>query len=221
VRLLAYHTDSGILADVADAILDVLASPSLSDVNTHSQVPGKQRASLQQLLDDARSVLRVRADGRGLERRADVVAEEAFGAAVDSAEAASDAGSAAAHLRAAWGCVHALRPDPEKGYSEAIKAVEAAAHGVLEPNNPKATLGSMRGHLRANQEMFALVIRGPDGRGDVGPRLECVSLLWEGQTSRHGSSRPTRPETLHEAMMAVHLGVMLVQWFTSGAVQKL
>jgi hypothetical protein len=32
--------------------------------------------------------------------------------------------------------------------------------------------------------------------------------------------RPTRPETLEEAVMAVHLAVMLVQWFISGAVRK-
>jgi hypothetical protein len=107
-----------------------------------------------------------------------------------------------------------------KGYWEAIKAVEAAAHAVLEPDQQKATLGTMRGHLRKNRDRFALAIGGPDGRGDAGPLLECISLLWDGQTSRHGSSRPTRPETLEEAVMAVHLAVMLVQWFTSGAVRR-
>jgi hypothetical protein len=106
------------------------------------------------------------------------------------------------------------------GYGEAIKAVEAAAHAVLEPNQRLSTLGKMRGHLRANLNQFSLVIKGPDGRGDTGPLLGCISLLWDGQTSRHGSSSPTRPETLEEAVMAVHLAVMLVQWFTSGAVRR-
>jgi hypothetical protein len=32
---------------------------------------------------------------------------------------------------------------------------------------------------------------------------------------------PTRPETLEEATAAVHLAVMLVQWFTSDAVRRL
>jgi hypothetical protein len=172
------------------------------------------------LLCDALSVLRVRADGRGLERRAGIAAEAAFEEAAGTAEAAGAAGSAATHLRQAWGCVHALHPDPVKGYGEAIKAVEAAAHAVLEPTQPKATLGSMRGNLGASRDRFALVIGGLDGRGDAGPLLGCISLLWDGQTSRHGSSRPTRPETLEEATMAVHLAVMLVQWFTSGAVRK-
>lgn len=83
-----------------------------------------------------------------------------------------------------------------------------------------ATLGSMIGALRNNQQGFALAIMGPGGPSDAGPLLECLSLLWRGQTSRHGFSRPTRPETLEEATMAVHLAVMLVQWLTSGAVWK-
>ena len=217
-REFAYRTDIGVLTDVVDVILDVMAA-SEGDHNSMKSMGEKRRAELRGLLDDARSALRVKADGRGLERRADVMAEAAFGEAVDSAEAASDAGSAAEHLRAAWGCVHALSPDPGKAYAEAIKAVEAAAHAVLEPERPKATLGTMLRKLRANRERFSLAIGGPDGRGDAGPLLESASLLWEGQSSRHGSSRPTRPETLDEARMAVHLAVMLVQWFTSGAVR--
>ncbi|HEY6496617.1 MAG TPA: hypothetical protein VIZ43_25355 [Trebonia sp.] len=146
--------------------------------------------------------------------------EAAFEETVRSAESAADVGSATAHLREAWGCVYGLHIDPAKAYGEAIKAVEAAAHAVLQPSNPKATLGTMPGHLRANRDSFVLMIGGPDGRGDAGPLLECISLLWGGQTSRHGSSRSTRSETLEEAVMAVHLAVMLVQWFTSGAVRR-
>jgi hypothetical protein len=102
VRLLAYHTDSGILADVADAILDVLASPSLSDVNTHSQVPGKQRASLQQLLDDARSVLRVRADGRGLVSADAQLDDDGVVDGEDAGAGKGPAGGVPAGLWCAW-----------------------------------------------------------------------------------------------------------------------
>jgi hypothetical protein len=90
----------------------------------------------------------------------------------------------------------------------------------IEPRRAKATLGTMLGHLRANRDRFSLVIVGADGQGDVGPLIECLTLLWEGQSSRHGSSVPTRKETLDEATMALHLAVMLVQWFTSGAVRR-
>jgi hypothetical protein len=116
--------------------------------------------------------------------------------------------------------VHALRPDPVKAYALAVKAVESAAHAVVEPRNARATLGTMLGHRRANRGRFSLVIGGPDGTGDVGPLIACLTLLWEGQSSRDGSSVPTRDETLEEAAMAVHLAVMLVQWFTSGAVRR-
>ena len=133
---------------------------------------------------------------------------------------ASDAGSAARQLRAAWECVHALRADPVKAYAEAVKAVESAAHAVVEPRQGRATLGTMLRHLKADRGRFSLVIPGPDGAGDIGPVIECMKLLWEGQTSRHGSSRPTREETLEEAAMAVDLAVMLVRWFTSGAVRR-
>jgi len=208
-RDFAYRTAADRLADVVDAVLDLMSATA-----------GRPRAELERLLDDARSALRLTADGRGLERRADVMAEAALATAAEAADAAPDAGSASAHLRIAWECVYSLQADPVKGYSEAIKAVEAAAHATLEPNNRMATLGTMRGQLRTNREKYALAIRGPEALGDVGPLLECMSLLWEGQASRHGSSRPTRPETLGEATMAVHLAVMLVQWFTSGAVRK-
>jgi hypothetical protein len=246
VDFLADQTSADVLVDVVDAVLDLLPVPDGSPdfvLNPPLEefpglLPGARmgrpdtegrlrrlRGELVQLLNDALSLLRVRADGRGLERRASIAAEAAFEAAAGSAEAAAGAGSAAAHLRGAWRCVYALHPDPVKGYSEAIKAVEAAAHSVLmlDPRNPRnrmATLGTMRRDLEDNLNQFSLVIGGPDGRGDAGPLFGCVTLLWQGQTSRHGSMRPTRPETLEEAVMAVHLAVMLVQWFTSGAVRK-
>ena len=229
-RFLAYNTIVNRLPDVVDAVLYLLPVPvpgEPSDMTTLAEDPAQVvetwpadlHRRLAMLLHDALSVLRLRADGRGLERRADVLSEAAFAEAIKGAEAAPTAGSAASHLRAAWDCVYALHSDPVKAYGEAIKAVEAAAQAVLQPNNRAATLGTMRGHLRSNRERFSLAIAGPDGQGDTGPLIECLSLLWTGQSSRHGSSAPTRAETHEEARMAVHLAVMLVQWFTSGAVR--
>lgn len=238
-QFLAYHTIPGWLPDIVDAVLDLLPVPSAAPAksssigkssSTGSLIVEKiltrpddlwlhlQRRELAALLDDSLSVLRIREDGRGLERRADAQSEAAFGAAVKVAESASAAGSAASHLRTAWGCVYALRPDPVKAYAEAIKSVESVAHAVVEPNNAKATLGTMLGHLRSCPDLFSLAIPGPDGKGAVGPLIACMTLLWEGQTSRHGSSAPTRVETLGEATMALHLAVTLVQWFAAGAV---
>lgn len=238
---LAYGTSVDLLPDVVDAVLYLLPTGFKVAVSASVQSPtaaaimnswaksmarnavdwaNARREVLSGLLDDAFSVLRVGPDGVGLERRADASAESAFGEVVRSAEAAAGAGSAAGQLRAAWGCVHALRPDPVKAYAQAIKAVESAAHALVEPRNTKATLGTMLGHLRSNRGRFSLVIPGPNGNGDVEPLIACLTLLWDGQSSRHGSSRPTRDETFEEATMAVHLAVTLVQWFTSGAVRR-
>jgi hypothetical protein len=236
---LAHGTSVEVLPDVVDAVLYLMPVPFTAVVPTSEagkpSVPlalmvamassdkawaDARRGLLTGLLDDARSVLRMQPGGRGLERRSDAAAEAAFTEAVRSAEGASAAGSAAEQLRTAWECVHALHPDPVKAYALAIKAVESAAHAVVDPRDAKSTMGKMLGQLRAHPGRFSLAIAGRDGRGDVAPLIGCMELLWEGQSSRHGSSAPTRDETLEEATMAVHLAVMLVQWFTSGAVRR-
>jgi hypothetical protein len=158
-------------------------------------------------------------DGSGLERRAGVVAGTAYAKAARAA-AKPDAGSAAGHLRAAWKAAHALKPDPVVAYGEAIKAVESAAHAVVEPNNGRATLGTMIGQLRGNPQAFKIALAGRSGAGDVGTVTAMLALLWDGQTSRHGGKDPTRSETLEEAEMAVHLAVTLVEWFVSGSVRR-
>jgi hypothetical protein len=113
--------------------------------------------------------------------------ERGHAEAVASADTAANAGSAAAHLRTSWTCLHALHPDPVKAYSEAIKAVEAAAHALAEPNNRKATLGSMIGALRNSQHRYSLII-GTNRERDIATLIGMMVLLWDGQTSRHGAS---------------------------------
>lgn len=174
-----------------------------------------------ELLADS-PVFRMRADGNGLERWADALVNEAFAEAIRSAGMSDRSGSADGHLRKAWECLHAPEPDTVRSYSEAVKAVEAAAHAVIQPDNPEATLGSMIRRLRKHPESVSLAISGRDGRaGDTGRLVACLELLWKGQTARHGSVTPTRTETVDEAAMAVHLAVTLVQWFTSGAVRRI
>jgi hypothetical protein len=73
--------------------------------------------------------------------------------------------------------------------------------------------------MRANLgHQFSLAISA--GNGDVGVVVSMMELLWAGQPSRHGGKQPTRPETLQDARMAVHLAVTLVAWLTSGAVGR-
>lgn len=198
------------LYPVIDAILDLQASGAGHFV--------AQRQSLQQLLDDSLSAYTISQDGRGLQNRADSIATAALTDSVAAADARGDAGSASEHLATAWAHAYAIYPDPVKAYSESIKAVEAAAHAIVEPNNTKATMGTMLGHMRSHSTDFCLMLPAP------GVTIEAVigmmAALWAGQTSRHASQNPTRPETVEEARAAVHLAVALVQWFGAGIVRR-
>ncbi|PSM41512.1 hypothetical protein C6Y14_22025 [Streptomyces dioscori] len=137
---------------------------------------------------------------------------------VDAA-AGSASGSAADHLAAAWQAAYGRSPDPVRAYSEAIKAVECAAHAVIQPNRAKATLGTMLGEIKNARHKFSAAIPSPTG-DSIAPAEAMMRALWEGQTSRHGAQTATVPETLEAARAGVHLAAALVQWFVSGAVVR-
>ncbi|MGA5552372.1 hypothetical protein [Streptomyces pseudogriseolus] len=104
-----------------------------------------------------------------------------------------------------------------RAYSEAIKAVECAAHAVIQPNHAKATLDTMLGEIKGARHKFSTAIPAPAG-DPIAPAEAMMRTLWEGQTSRHGAQTETVPETLEAARAGVHLAAALVQWFVSGAV---
>ena len=89
---------------------------------------------------------------------------------------------------------------------------------MIEPNNSKATLGTMLGHMRSHPNDFCPLLPAPG----IAPSavIGMMTALCEGQTSRHGGQQPTRPETSQEAYAAVHLAVVLVRWFRSGTVRR-
>ncbi|MGA4803569.1 hypothetical protein [Streptomyces lavendulocolor] len=176
-------------------------------------------ASLGRLLDDAGSAYRVNEAGDGLEERVTPAVRDAVRQTIADAAAEPAAGSAADHLAAAWQAAYGRGPDPVRAYSEAIKAVECAAHAVVQPNNAKATLGTMLGEIRNARHKFSAAIPSPAG-DQIAPAEAMMRALWEGQTSRHGAQTATTPETLEAARSAVHLAATLVQWFVSGAVVR-
>jgi hypothetical protein len=171
------------------------------------------------MLREGSSAWRMNDRQTGLERRVDATSTDAAHAAASAAASEPSAGSAADQIAAAWAACYGLHPDPVAAYRDAIRAVESAAHAVIEPNNMVATLGSMLGQVRNHPELYRIVIPGKDGSGNVDPVIKMMEMLWQGQTSRHGGHVPTRDETPEEARMAVHLAVTLVQWFTSGDVR--
>jgi hypothetical protein len=207
------------LQDVADAVLYRLYKAPLFPISGEEW--HKAIRDLQQLLDDSHSIYEVKADGSALERRIDPTAAQVLGVAVKAAETKSDAGSAASQLREASDAARAMRPDTKKAYRMAVTAVESAAHAIIEPNNRTATLGTMLRILDANPSVFEVEIAGKDrNKGSIAPVIEMMRMLWDGQTSRHGSMQPTREETREEAEMAVQLASVLVLWFSTGMVRR-
>lgn len=195
------EADSDLLLNLVENFLDLL--PQRGEAAKH----------LENILMEGNSIYRVRADLRGLELR---IAPEVRELVESTVTAASHVNSSGQHLATAWNAAYGRSPDPVKGYSESIKAVEAASAPVLSPNNLKATLGTLRGDLKANPAIWAFAI---DAAG-IDTVLAMMSTLWEGQTSRHGGVKPTVAETPEASRAAVHLAATLVQWFVSGAVSR-
>jgi hypothetical protein len=185
----------------------------------HGARSGLQR-EIEQIFDTGGSAYRVNDQFDGLERRVDETATAAAALAASAAEANPRSGSAGDQLRAAWKAIYKPDPEPETAYRQAVKAVESAAHAVVQPNHADATLGTMRGELRANAVRWTLAIPGKDGTGSIQPLVAMLGLLWDGQEWRHGGQLPERDATPEEAETAVHLAATLVHWFVTGAVRK-
>ncbi|MFE1935927.1 hypothetical protein ACFW95_37220 [Streptomyces sp. NPDC059474] len=175
--------------------------------------------ALGRMLDDAGSAYRGNGARDGLEERVTPAVRDAVRQTIADAAVGPAAGSAADHLAAAWQAAYGRGPDAVRAYSEAIKAVECAAHAVIQPNNAKATLGTMLGEIRNARHKFSAAIPSPSG-DPIAPAEAMMRTLWEGQTSRHGAQTATVPETLEAARAGVHLAAALVQWFVSGAVVR-
>jgi hypothetical protein len=174
--------------------------------------------SLGTLLEAGGSAWRVRDDGCGLERRVPEAIHTAVAGAVSSAKGVS--ADAAEHLQKAWVALYGIAPDASSAYAEAVRAVESAAGRLVEPNNAKATLGTINGSLRTDRARWRIAITDAQGGPiDGTPVLAMQELLWHGHTDRHGAN-PTIQVTRDAAQSAVHLAATLVQWWTAGGIVK-
>ncbi|MFC9948481.1 hypothetical protein [Streptomyces pratensis] len=233
-KFLAGRTSKEQLLDVVNAMLH-LSKPSSSQTYYPNPATWSGRrqylgtygsserdlaiAELEDMLTLAGSAYRVNDARTGLELRVDATAQRAVVSTLAAART-PQSGSAADHLATAWACAYGRDPDPSKAYSEAIKAVESASQSLVEPNNTKATLGTMLRVIRNSPQRFSTAIPASGGGDDVTLVTDMMQRLWSGQTARHGSQNPTRLENQREAEMAVHLAAALVQWFTAGLVQR-
>jgi hypothetical protein len=138
--------------------------------------------------------------------------------------ATSTVGNAADHLKRAWDAAHGPSRNPTLAYSEAVKAVEAAAIPSVLPNDPLATLGKIIGQLRATAGGRSSIFTRNIGRSAPETPVELIvklcDLLWTNQTDRHaaGDPHPAQPITQAQAEWAVQIAVLLVETFRSGAI---
>lgn len=214
MALLVFNQMSGsLLLDAVDCVLD------FAKFSTYGCPHDQMLDRLSELLLDAGSAYQVSADGRSLERRVDPTVT----VAVERTLRTAGESPAAHHLAAAWSAAYGVHPDPPRAYAEAIKAVEAAAQPVIAPKEPKkATLGKMNFEMSNPDRVgtWRVTLPGPRGDDDLTAVVAMCRSLWNNQTSRHGSGHPTRYETQAEAEAAVQLAMVLVSWFTGGAIRE-
>lgn len=177
----------------------------------------REAEELKEILEEGGSAWTVRQrDGAyRLERRADDTV-------VAAAEMAMSApGSAGSLLASAWGRAYGRHPDPGQAYGNAIKAVEAAAVGVISPNNARATLGTMIKDIEAAPHKWVFALTTAPHVDPVGTVTNMMQCLWTGQAGRHGSAAAIHVDnTQREAEVALSLAIPLIQWFSDGAIRR-
>lgn len=112
------------------------------------------------------------------------------------------------HLNDAWLQANAHNPNPSAAYSDAVKAIEAAAIPIVSPDNQLATLGTIIADLKAKPEKWTVSIDG----FEVADLTRMCEIVWKGQTDRHAPAR--REVEAKDARAAVFLAVSLVGLFS-------
>jgi hypothetical protein len=145
---------------------------------------------------------------------------EEMAMAADKAMSARD--RASEHLKRAWREVYSKERNPGSGYSEAVKAVEAAAIPVVSPKNPTATLGTVIAEMRNAPQNFRVGLFTKDPVAQTQAFIGELALLWQGHL-RHGDGNadPLTPIDVsqEEAEAALHLAIQLVKWFRDGTIR--
>ena len=132
------------------------------------------------------------------------------------ASVTSDRSRASDHLRRAWSHAFARQPDPSAACIEAAKAVEAAARATIEPNNPKATLGTMLKAVEVKPEKWTTVFESSDARS-LETVISMMRMIWKGHL-RHGNPEEPLDVSTEQCEMIVHTAAVLVHWFGSGRI---
>lgn len=107
-------------------------------------------------------------------------------------------------------------PDLVGAYSEAIKAVEAAARPVVTPDDPSATLGKMLKALEVKPEKWAVVLTAETVE-EVAGRIRAI---WRTPHERHGTDQPGAPLTVEQTRAAFALALGLVDYFSRRLIHR-
>ena len=134
------------------------------------------------------------------------------------AKVTSDRSRASDHLRRAWSHAFARPPDPSAACIEATKAVEAAARATIEPNNPKATLGTMLKVVEAKPEKWTTAFKSSDV-GSLETVISMMRMTWMRGHLRHGNPEEPIDVSTEQCEMIVHTAALLVHWFSSGRIK--
>ncbi len=201
--------------DVVDGMFFLITHEP--DRQTYDRFKERDKAKAKEAKKDLEKILRLGGSlwhvvGDHLEARVDDAVREA----VEQAKKVTASTSASTHLGSSWIACYGRNPNPGHAYSEAIKAVEAAAAPVISPKDLKATLGTMLGQLRPTGALWRFAIA-PHAMDRV---INAMETLWDGQTDRHGGNTKTIPITPEAAQAAVLLAATLVHWFATGAVSR-
>ncbi len=121
-------------------------------------------------------------------------------------------------LSEAWHYMFGREPNYSSAYSAAIKAVEAIALHIVEPNNNQSTLSKAAKVMRDQHWEFQIEARESDNV-DGGVIQLLMSGLMNSQPDRHGNSG-SATVSREKAQAAVYSAVFLIQCFKAGLVHK-
>jgi len=191
------NADENLKLDVVDGILQTLDLGSL------------RIRELEAILEQSGSKWKVVETENGSHRLEERVDATVVSAMDDLAEQPGDASS---YMKQAWGDAFGRNPNPSSAYSNTIKAIEAASWQTVTPANSRSTLGTIIRELIDHPERFQVVITERAANQGIETIRQDMSLVWEGQTDRHGTSNPVAP-TQEAAEQAVFIGLSLCQQF--------
>ncbi|MET3895340.1 hypothetical protein [Micrococcus sp. UYEF12] len=136
-----------------------------------------------------------------------------------AAEDAFRVDKAGPELVKAWQSLYGPAPDPVTAYQSAVKAVEHASIPLVDPNNLKASLGTVCTKLFQQDHWYLPMIKEHPEVSSRAVLKDMCRVLWDGHAGRHGGDS-YGDVTQQDAEVAIGLAVTLVHWFSRGVVKS-